>query len=208
MTAPVLGFRGWQMAKPKRHAEPDPDREVFVPMPRPALRHLAADPELDAWLNEHARKARPARRYVTERPDWEPGTLAPMSAAGAQTTWIEPGPVQFLCEAGHQQPVPRCRCGLYAWLSLDQLDHRLAKQDVVGAVIAWGHIVIHGTEGFRAEWMRIVALSPAPPYGTRRAGGKWAQIAANRYGVPCVPLDRLEQVGREFGRPIAWEYRF
>lgn len=54
---------------------------------------------------------------------------------------------------------------------------------------------------------RTVAWATDPPPGPTSLHPS-LRVAAERYGVPCVPLEHLEQVGREFGTPISWEYRF
>jgi hypothetical protein len=217
----VLGFRAWRVARPVRHSVPDPKRQVYVPMQRELrdrTRPLAPVPELEAWIEERARRAQPVKTWRFTPPDDEPGTLLPLGFSRSNV-WARPGPVRFECGIGvpvrskqvipHTRPERDCTCGLYAWLSLDHLGNRGEAGEVVGAIIAWGHLVIHGIEGFRAEWARIVALSPPPPRSPNEpVTWKWARLAADRLGVPCVPLDRLEEVGREFGDPIRWEYRF
>lgn len=206
----MLGFRAWRVAKPTRQLV-----ERAIPAPRvelPACTTLS--PEQTAWLSERTKRRGP--RFMQVQPDYEPGTLLPVThnAAymrnGAELAWSQPGLVRFACPLSqhpHSQPHRDCRCGLYAHLAVDTLATRFEGKEagdyVLGAVIAWGHIVIHGIDGFRAEYARIVALSPPPALA-----GQWARKAAERLGVPFVPLDRLEQVGHEFGSPIRWRYEF
>ena len=206
MKGPVLGFRMWDVARPMVSVT-DPGLRLAARGPVvPAASQLAQVPELDAWLAGHKPKARPRQLQVTP-PDDEVGILYPVGyqrAATARLAWARPGPVRFECPNGHRQPRRECMCGLYAYLSVATVEKR-QHGAVAGAIIAWGHIIVHGIEGFRAEHARIVALSPPPD---PKVKGKWAKVAAERLGVPFVPLDRLEQVGREFGTPIRWEYRF
>jgi hypothetical protein len=223
MRTPVLGFRGWRVARPQRSLE-DPGltatqaqraRDETLRSLPPTL---VSDPKLDAWLASQAPQPR-RRRYSVDHPDEEPGTLLSWSGgrgygAARTSSWANPGPIRFHCALGHERPRRGCQCGLYAYLSANQLVSNRRQErpwfDAVGAVVAWGHIVIHGIEGFRAENARIVALSmePAPTPGRREWSDRWARKAAERLGVPFVPFDRLEQVGREHGSPIRWRYEF
>jgi hypothetical protein len=180
MKAPVLGFRIWRVAKPTRQLTVRRQAPGRVDVP-----------------------------YRVIQPEQEPGTLLPiMRRKLSHDTWTNPGPVKFVCPlyTPHERPAWSHECGLYASLTLQQTRTRgLTGDYVVGAVIAWGRVIIHGTEGFRAEYAQVVALSPPPD---PKIKGQWARKAAMRLGVPCVPFERLEQVGREFGNPIRWEYRF
>ena len=170
-----------------------------------ATRTLVPSPDVEAWLNKQMELATVRRtgrlRWDFEQPEQEPGTLLPVGFT-ADSTWAQPGVVRSSCE-DHKRPKRACTCGLYACLTLSQALERAGSDEIVGAIIAWGHLIIHGIEGFRAERARVVALSPPP-----KVKGLWAKLAAERLGVPCVPLHRLEEVGREFGNPIRWEYRF
>ncbi len=225
MRGPILGFRAWQVAKPTRRGVREegaltqiskPYAAVIARTARAAAPGLAAVPELDAWFASHQpqRRVRLKGRlhWDFDQPEQEPGTLQPIGWGTGGSTWAKPGPVQMTCEHHqHARPERDCTCGLYAWLSMAELLERGAIDpgQVCGAIIAWGHLVIHGVEGFRAEHARIVALSPPLPRSSNEpVVWKWAKLAAERLGVPCVPLHRLEEVGREFGNPIRWEYRF
>lgn len=188
---PILGFRAWRIS----------------PGPRVGAKAAAAPdwagpykalPELEAW-NKTRRLAAAGRET---KPSWRPerGVLMPL-VMGKKTTWSKPGAVSFACSAGHTRPDAACQCGLYAWFTLADLATGRAGE-VFGAVVAWGHIILHGAEGFRAEHVRIVALSP------KSQQSPLPRVAAERLGVPLVPLNRLEEVGREFGVPVSIEYRF
>lgn len=93
----------------------------------------------------------------------------------------------------HIAPDPVCSCGFYLRLALDNFDTRSSYGPVVGAVRCWGRIIEHGTQGFRAEHVEIVALLDS---------GESAKAAAKRYGVPCLSADRIESYAYEFGRAL------
>ncbi len=215
MRAPVIGFRVWKVARPIRRRVSDPMRTTFVHIADPVVdraRQLVGDPELAAWLSEKAKVPKRGWRWETEQSELEPGTLLPTATTrfGEYATWMQPGPVRFMCAAGHARPVADHTCGLHAWLTVRQAEDfaRSGPDEVIGAVAAWGHLVMHGIEGFRAEWARIVALSWPRIYNGKPVSPQWARLAADRLGVPCVPLHRLEAVASEHGSRIRWRYVF
>lgn len=90
----------------------------------------------------------------------------------------------------HAPPILDCGCGLRASHGLGAaIPFRLGNGElVVGAVLAWGRVVI-GPSHFRAERMEIVALAtPADEWHERDEGA--SHIAA-LHQVPCVEVDEL-----------------
>lgn len=187
MRTPVLGFRIWGVVVTPRLTTVGKGR-----IPLTAEHQQWADRQREKQLGDT-------------------GLLTPIShnrmyaKGGPDLTWAKPGPVHFECRCGalelvprHDLPTMKSSCGLYANLAPPGVIPFADDGWAMGAVIAWGRVILHGTEGFRAEWMQIVALSGGK--------GRGAKIAAERLGVPCVPLDQLETVGREFGHQIGWRY--
>lgn len=196
MNHPVLGFRSWFVEK-----EPKTPRELIAPSVRGKYHD---DPILDAWFKERMQGTKRTPELSEEpkkqRPRPPVGSLRSLNSA----VWR--GPVaHFRCRKpeAHVAPDRTCSCGLYANLSVTDLGSW--GGNVHGAVIAWGHVIVHGTEGFRSEYQRIVALAPVAEYKVDRA---LLRKAAQLYGVPLVELARLAMVGGEHGRPITWEYHF
>jgi len=198
---PILGFRAWSVFDGER-------RSVIKPkdLLKAAAGSHIVNPEIDTWLarklfgdekvlfGDEKEPKKPARLRA------EPGTLRSTGYVKGSSIWREPNSsYRFSCSLGHEQPDFNCSCGLYACLTVQDAIRR--GPDVVGAVIAWGHVVLHGIQGFRAEYMRIVAIAAKD-----RSRSEKARLASDRYGVSLVDLDSLELVGREFGRPITWSY--
>ena len=193
VTEPILGFRSWFVEKEAK----TPSEVTIIGGLRRS--RYADDPALDAWLKERQTKRSPELTERKARPRPETGTLRSLNNA----VWR--GPVaHFKCRKpeGHTTPARECSCGLYASLSASDLGDW--GGNVHGAVIAWGHVILHGTEGFRSEYQRIVAIAPAAAYTVERG---LLRRASQIYGVPLVALDQLTMVGGEHGRPITWEYK-
>lgn len=120
-----------------------------------------------------------------------------------------------------------CLCGLWAvWNPLRALkrarDDRYERLTVLGLVVGWGEVAVHGEEGFRAEKARVLCLFedwvwrqredevvPAgllkrfvslirgdiePPEPDPDRALQLAQ-AADRYMVPLLPLREAVRVG-------------
>lgn len=179
---PVIGYRAWRVDAP---GEPVVEMGRYR---RPVrLDALRPDDALTAWLEQQTLALRPVSfgDNRTGATPWRPG-IASMS-----------------CPAGHKQPHRDCSCGLYAWASLSEIKSASpGRLSIFGAVIAWGHIVVHGNDGrgdvgFRAQHARIVAI--ARKNGLLRPH---AARIAERFAVPLVALKQLEQVAQEFGVPL------
>lgn len=158
-----------------------------------------------------------------------------------------PGTVQAECQAGrllepplpthHQAPGERCNCGLWALWSLSSCLNKARRErllmapgyfPVVGVIRAWGEVAVHGDEGFRAQYARVVCLVADSIWDhaldslTRQPGQLMRLLArivprhlprrqaalnsaANRYGIPVVPLEQGVRVGLfgELGARVA-----
>jgi hypothetical protein len=94
---------------------------------------------------------------------WLPGVN---EATCPGSALIEAGAVGHLPCA--RAPGPGCSCGLWAlWdlgllvareRSYDFLAGRLSRNRVVGLISGWGLVALHGSEGFRCERARVLAL--------------------------------------------------
>lgn len=161
-------------------------------------------------------------------------------------TW-EPGPNRAVClrqqrgilppePACPVSPGPGCACGLWGVWDLagvvararDELLDPFASAPVIGLVMGWGEVAVHGVEGFRASHASIQLLIEDSPWSAlldglgaphgwlaalrRRLGGEQADIARRRalervrarYGVPIHRLDVAARSGllAELGLPL------
>jgi hypothetical protein len=119
--------------------------------------------------------------------------------------------------ASHAAPAGDCHCGLYAyhdpWMaerSRQNMEKQYGLQVVVGAVEMWGDVLVHGT-GVRAEHARVLGLAVPPGSALRPWPASYrpglltgltpVEAAAERYGVPAMPLGQLiEHVSEGRGR--------
>jgi hypothetical protein len=100
----------------------------------------------------------------------------------------------WLTDTHHPVPSVSCRCGIYAFSTPSEAV-RLADRDAgvccagsaqlvaAGAIVAWGRVVQHGRQGWRAEYARPVALLDT--------GHPMLAEAATRYHLPLVSLRGL-----------------
>jgi hypothetical protein len=145
-------------------------------------------------------------RQWTLTTDWEPEVGRPrIGSIGMATVW-EPGVNTATCTfsdncqlTGLAVPDPMCQCGFYAWSSLHP-DAEDANDSVIGAVLAWGRVLHHGSsfalaEGFRAQYVRVLAFLKPKAAGTEDEIAKYA----NEYGVPVLTRTAMGQYVREFG---------
>ncbi len=131
---------------------------------------------------------------VHTRERWEPGT----THAGCRSCppWL-----------ANLHPVPSksCQCGLYAFSAPDEALHHLQTpghatdvgeraQLVAGAVIAWGRVVQHGAQGWRAQHARPVALLDS--------GHPLLETLALHYRVPLVSARGLRLLPLEYGEAL------
>lgn len=101
-------------------------------------------------------------------------------------------------------PNPDCECGFYVLADADKVTSHvnLTENHIVGAVLGWGKVVQHGGEGWRAQYVRIVALMDMK---FNDANTKLARDISETYGVPILERSALELVVREYGEPVTEE---
>lgn len=129
------------------------------------------------------------RSYVSVHPD------------GA-TLWA-PGDVTARCRHGHDAPAIGCSCGLHAaYEPPDPLrDGGFCNNHAVyGAIVCWGTIDTTSTD-FRAQHARVVCLAFWRMQSWHHT--ELIRAEARRHRVPCVELDALQGVAREYGDEIA-----
>ena len=131
---------------------------------------------------------------------WIPGTnraeckLTQLAAAG---TYSPPPSVAEGAERPHEAPGAECSCGMYGTHALDEPEDPTLP---TGAIVAWGRIEVHRT-GLRAEYARVAVLG-MPKTIRSDAQRELVAEAAERYGVPCVSGDRVEELARGLGSPV------
>lgn len=102
----------------------------------------------------------------------------------------------------HPVPSEACECGLYAFSSPDEAFRYLDSPEdaaegggraqlVAGAVIAWGRVVQHGGQGWRAQHARPVALLDS--------GHPLLETLALHHRVPVVSARGLRVLPLEYG---------
>lgn len=70
--------------------------------------------------------------------------------------WVLGGITESTCELKkHPSPFLNCMCGLYHWYDIQALE---GTGQVYGAVQCWGRMIGKGTEGFKAQYGRILAV--------------------------------------------------
>lgn len=92
----------------------------------------------------------------------------------------------------HRAPMPHCSCGFYA-------THELEVYPYSGIIQAWGRIQRHGTEGFRAEHARIIALID---WGYEDWNNELRR-QATRLNVPILSTEEIESFVKQYGISLA-----
>jgi hypothetical protein len=127
------------------------------------------------------------------------------ASLGMFTTTVEPPRVDH-------SPDANCTCGFHLRSVPDPVDlgHAYADKNhvVLGACLAWGRILMHGTAGCRAEYARPVLLAYDPAW--TRAKQRLVQGLAEDYDCRAVPVsypdveagvcEPLLVAAREYGR--------
>jgi hypothetical protein len=103
----------------------------------------------------------------------------------------------------YRPPELTCHCGIHAYHSLEdavriQLEetadpYMFPKNWLIGAVMAWGKIVIH-KKGFRSEFQQIIALGQVDFTNPEELN------MAKLYDVPLIPISKIEYYGKEFAQ--------
>ena len=112
---------------------------------------------------------------------------------------------QGYSEIGHSAPLAECECGLYVLADLAHARYwlggygALPPQDVaVGAVVGWGKVIQHGSEGWRAEYARPIAfldtqLLDEQPLLVR---------CSEQMGIPILGREALQIFAKEYGEKL------
>lgn len=139
--------------------------------------------------------------HAIERFDLGVGRRVALKSTGFNNDWLRDGN-RAACSQGHSAPDQRCGCGLYVLASLEELGTHveMGKRVVVGAVMGWGRVVQHGTEGWRAQNAKILALLDCR-YSPKQ--DRLTQAAAETYGLEVKTRPQLEALVREHGEPFA-----
>lgn len=113
----------------------------------------------------------------------------------------------FRLAAPHKSPTIGCRCGIYAWHDLEDACayHSTNAQAIVGAVLAWGKFVV-AARGFRAQYMRALALSDHALCYRQPGWEALKERIIERYKIPIIPLDLLEQYAETWGKPMGTDF--
>ena len=131
------------------------------------------------------------------------GRKPKLSSTGVSYTW-RPGVNAAKCGDGskHSAPDQRCTCGLYVIASLKELEKHatMGKNVIVGAVVGWGRVVQHGTEGWRAQYAKIVALLDCK-YSEKQLAN--TQTIAAAYGLEIKTRPQIQALIREYGDPFS-----
>lgn len=105
----------------------------------------------------------------------------------------------------HTVPATSCECGLYAFSTPDEALRYLVMQPdevdegapvpvIAGAVIGWGRIVQHGSQGWRAQHARVVALLDTDHH--------MLKALALRHRVPVVSVPGFRLLPLEYGEVL------
>lgn len=123
------------------------------------------------------------------------------------------------CLLVHDAPESQCTCGIHAWYELEETTRYAANsKTVIGAVIAWGKIVVH-TSGMRAQYMKPIAFTDWLPSRAeddylKTIGAQLPNISRpkllsaveEQYGLPVMPAEELETYVENFGSPLGLSY--
>lgn len=113
--------------------------------------------------------------------------------------WLEGANRATCWRCGHEAPGRFCRCGFNALHEPPAARFDEYRGAVLGAIAAWGEVDVH-RNGFRTQFAKVIALADG---GVRRPPRRTRILrAAERYGVPLVPLGRLPDVAGLDASPI------
>lgn len=190
----VLGFRNWTFHEGHLHP-----LNYTVPVTRISSREFDRLQFYNVFPNTVG-----VSEDALRNAQWDPHTdqyiLPPQPDPKGMGAWVF-GENEAVCRhRNHASPQKDCECGLYAW-------HRIGKirgNMVAGAILGWGKTIVH-RDGFRCASAQIVALSYCDEmkYGDVKALKK----LATDNGIIVCEFEQLENVGSEFGEPVAEELR-
>lgn len=132
-------------------------------------------------------------------------TLGPLGVT--MNPWTR-GPNEARCYYGHGHKVPNknCECGLY--LRAEPTPADAGDHSILGACLAWGRILMHGTAGARVQHARPILLAYDPAWTKAKQGV--VKGLAQDYDCRTVPVsypdvergvcDELLQAAREYGK--------
>jgi hypothetical protein len=135
---------------------------------------------------------------------WELSTYAPdlqLHSLVTDTVWDAKGTTKAECHCGtvaHQRPDEHGACGLYVLAHLKDVPDWADEPRVVGAVMGWGKVIQHKSEGWRAEYARPIAFLDTSLYEEDPN----LQRLADQFGVPLLDRKGLELYVKEFGDPL------
>lgn len=159
------------------------------------------------WALRDGRLASWATRYV-----WEPGENVASCLVPPRPMGCIPARYQHSSEP----PGDGCGCGFWAvfspFLALERArSARGERNSVVGLILGWGSIALHGSEGFRAQRAEVVCLFSdwcweSPALSERRLGIRF-HLALQTWRFRAVSqassrLRELEQAARTYGVPV------
>jgi len=130
-----------------------------------------------------------------------------LGALIAGSVW-QPGVNEAICSPDvipsrrprHTSPQRGCNCGFNAYFAL-RPELRGSEDTVVGAIAAWGEIDVYA-DGFRARFAQVIALA-LPADRSAAVGLERRRRAAQRYGVPLVPIKELRDEALQHAAPVA-----
>lgn len=107
------------------------------------------------------------------------------------------------CKYGqtHRPADEHCSCGFHVLTSLDQAESWVSMADdvIVGAVMGWGKVVQHGTEGWRAEFAKVIALLDCK---FSKLQSENTKVIAKTYNLEVKERSQLEAMVSEWGDPF------
>jgi hypothetical protein len=131
------------------------------------------------------------------------GPVALQSVNQTFGTWTAGGVTEAKCKAGsepHLAPHYHCECGLYVLADLSTAPKWYAQQGippdvVIGAVVGWGNVIQHGTEGWRAQYAQPIAFLKTDVFNDQPL----LEEVAQQYKLPILERKGLQLLASEYG---------
>jgi hypothetical protein len=106
----------------------------------------------------------------------------------------------------HESPHTWCTCGVHGFHDVeDALDYGGHSRAVVGAVMAWGKIMVH-TLGFKAQYMRPLAFIEHKSKLERIERKDMIEQMVAKYSLPLLPQHDLTDYAYTWGKPLGASY--